>query len=372
MMHNTPAAETLWSDFAGQYQLPSFPRSGQYISGKSLLITGAGGSIGSALARFATKCDVGPLVLLDSDERRLYDLKQWLDFSGRTPHTAILGSICDSRLLSDLFTFHRPQIILHAAACKHVPLMELNPLAAASVNVLGTLALLQTASEFEASHFIMVSTDKAVLPKSVMGVTKRLAELVLFAHPDKDMVRKAVRLGNVLGSSGSVGPLFCKQINEGGPVTVSHPDARRFFLTLDRAVFLLLASLAAEYGTGILVPDLGKPKTVEELARYLIAAKVGDQRFIEVIFTGLRPGDKLEEILSSNDESTLVRDGDLFSTRQPKGPAPEVLQGVVRLVAVSVRERNLGLLLASICEAVPEYLPSPLLHPTLSQAESRK
>jgi len=156
--------------------------------------------------------------------------------------------------------------------------------------------VLQAASEYGAAQFVMVSTDKAVLPVSIMGATKRLAELVLFAHPEKALERKAVRLGNVLGSSGSVGPIFLKQIMEGGPVTVTHPNARRFFLTLDHAVTLLLSALSPEYEAGILIPDLGPPRTVEELARYLIAATAREQQGIEIIFTGLRPGDKVEEL----------------------------------------------------------------------------
>jgi FlaA1/EpsC-like NDP-sugar epimerase len=218
---------------------------------------------------------------------------------------------------------------------------------------------LQAASEYGAAQFIMVSTDKAVLPASIMGATKRLAELLLFAHPDQALQRKAVRLGNVLGSSGSVGPIFLKQITGGGPVTVTHPDARRFFLTLDHAVALLMSALSPAYETGILIPDLGPTRTIEELARYLIAATASEQG-IEIIFTGLRPGDKVEELLSSPYESVLAQD-DRFSTVQPERLAPRTLQAIVEQIALSVRQRDLPLLLESLCKAVPEYRPGHVL-----------
>jgi FlaA1/EpsC-like NDP-sugar epimerase len=301
MMDNTQDGERIWAEFAGSSRcVPSSPPLKEYISGKSLLITGAGGSIGSALARFTTTCNLGALILLDSNERSLHALEQSFDSSSKVIHVPVLGSICDSVLLSELFALYHPQIILHAAACKHVPLMELNPLAAASTNVLGTYALLQAASEYGAAQFVMVSTDKAVLPVSIMGATKRLAELLLFAHPNKALQRKAVRLGNVRGSSGSVGPIFLKQIMGGGPVTVTHRNARRFFLTLDHAVTLLMTALSPEYETGILIPDLGPARTVEELARYLIAATAREPQAIEIIFTGLKWTPKSRPFLGCN------------------------------------------------------------------------
>jgi len=335
--------------------------SKEYISGRAVLITGAGGSIGSALARFATTCNPETLILLDSNENSLHAFEQSFNSSSKVTHVPVLGSICDSALLSELFELYHPQIVLHAAACKHVPLMELNPLAAASTNVLGTYALLQAASQYGATQFIMVSTDKAVLPVSMMGATKRLAELLLFAHPDTALQRKAVRLGNVLGSSGSVGPIFFKQIMAGGPVTVTHPDARRFFLTLSHAVAILITALSPEYETGILIPDLGPARMVEELARYLIAATAREERGIEIIFTGLRPGDKLEELLSSSYESAVARDNDLFSIVQPEKLLASNLNAIVEQITLSVQHRDLGLLLEAVCNAVPEYRPSHIL-----------
>jgi len=362
MMDDTQDGESIWEQFAGNSRCVRYSSpSKEYISGRTVLITGAGGSIGSALARFATTCNPESLILLDSNENSLHAFEQSFNSSSDVTHVPVLGSICDSALLSEVFALYQPQIILHTAACKQVPLMELNPLAAASTNVLGTFALLQAASQFGATQFIMVSTDKAVLPVSIMGATKRLAELLLFAHPDKALQRKAVRLGNVLGSSGSVGPFFLKQIMAGGPVTVTHPDVRRFFLTLSHAVALLINALSPEYETGILIPDLGPARMVEELARYLIAATAREQRGIEIIFTGLRPGDKLEELLSSSYESAIARHSDLFSIVQPRELFPRNLNAIEEQITLSVKHRDLGLLLEGVSNAVPEYRPSHIL-----------
>jgi len=213
-----------------------------------------------------------------------------------------------------------------------------------------------------------------VLPVSVMGATKRLAELLLLTHPGNALQRKAVRLGNVLGSSGSVGPLFLKQIMEGGPVTVTHPHARRYFLTINHAVTLLLTALSSQYESGILIPDLGPARTVEELARYLIAATGREQQKIEIIYTGLRPGDKCEELLWSSRESVLTQDDDLFSIVRPGGLPPN-LHAIVEQITLSVQQGDLRLLLESICEAVPEYRPGPVLRQILenkNQLESLK
>ena len=359
-MCDTHAAESIWTEFAGNScSETSSLHLKEYISGKTLLITGAGGSIGSALARFADTCNVEALVLLDSSKQGLHALERSFDLSLKTAHVPVLGSICDSVWLRGIFALYHPQLILHAAACKHVPLMELNPLAAASTNVLGTYVLLQAAAEYGAAQLIMVSTDKAVLPVSVMGATKRVAELLLLAHPDNALQRKAVRLGNVLGSSGSVGPLFLKQIMEGGPVTVTDPDARRFFLTINHAVTLLLTALSSRYESGILIPDLGGPRTVEELARYLVAATAREQKNLEIIYTGLRPGDKREELLSSSEESVVAQDDAIFSIVQPR--LPPNLDAIVEQITLSVRQKDVRLLLECICEAVPEYRPSPVL-----------
>jgi FlaA1/EpsC-like NDP-sugar epimerase len=362
MIDNAQETESIWTEFAGHSRsLPSSPALRECISGKTLLITGAGGSIGSALARFASRCDLKALIVLDSNEHGLHALEQSFDSSSKPTLIPVLGSVCDSVLLSELFALYHPQIVFHAAACKHVPLMETNPLAAASTNILGTNALLQAASAYGAEQFIMVSSDKAVMPVSIMGATKRLAELLLVEHPEKALQQKAVRLGNVLGSSGSVGPLFLQQINEGGPVTVTHPDACRFFLTLNHAVTFLMTALSPEYETGILIPDLGPSRRVEELARHLIAAAGRDHPDIEIIFTGLRPGDKVEELLSSSYDRVLTQDKDPFSTVRPQRSDAGTLKTAVEEITQSVRQRDLRLLLENICKVVPEYQRGPVL-----------
>lgn len=359
MTYKAQDDERIWSGFASNpWHPPSSLPLKKYISGKTLLITGAGGSIGSALVRFATTSEAKSLILLDSNEHTLHALEESFNVPSKVTHVPILGSICDSILLAEVFGRYRPEIVLHAAACKHVPLMELNPIAAANTNVVGTYALLHAASTYGAAHFIMVSTDKAVLPISIMGATKRLAELLLLAHPKQTLQRKAVRLGNVLGSSGSVGPLFLKQIKEGGPVTITHREARRFFLTLNHAVTLLVAALSPEYETGILIPDLGPARTIGELADYLIATTAREQQKIEVMLTGLRPGDKIEELLLSSVERDQVQESDYFSVLCPNELDTEMLYAVLEQITIGVSQRDLRLVLESVCQAVPEYRPS--------------
>jgi len=360
-MRSMQDGENLWAEFAGRVGgLVASAETGEFIAGKTLLITGAGGSIGSALTRFAASHQPESLILLDSSEHGLYALEQCLDELSPVQHVPVLGSICDPALLSEVFSQYRPHIVLHAAACKHVPLMERNPLASASVNILGTQSLLQAAAAHGVADFVMVSTDKAVLPVSIMGATKRLAELLLFTPGHGGMRRKAVRLGNVLGSSGSVGPIFHRQIREGGPVTVTHPRARRFFLTLADAVALLSASLSPRYASGILVPDLGHPRRVEDLARYLMAATAGEKD-IEIVFTGLRAGDKMEEFLLSPAENAIASRQGLFSSVTPEAGAMRNVPSAADEVCQSVRRRDPQLLVEGIGRVLPEYRPSQVL-----------
>ena len=360
-MRSMKDGENLWAEFAGRVGgLASSLETEEHIAGKTLLITGAGGSIGSALARFAASHQPESLILLDSSEHGLHALEQCLDELFPVHHVTVLGSICDSALLADIFSQHRPQIVLHAAARKHVPLMERNPLAAASVNILGTQNLLQAAAAHGVVDFVMVSTDKAVLPLSIMGATKRLAELLLYTHGQGVMNRKAVRLGNVLGSSGSVGPIFLRQITDGGPVTVTHPQARRFFLTLADAVALLFASLSPQHASGILAPDLGHPRRVEDLARYLIAATAGEKD-IEIVFTGLRAGDKMEELLLSPAENAIASRQGPFSSVTPEACTVRNVPSATDEVCHSVRRRDPQLLVEAIGRVLPEYRPSQVL-----------
>jgi FlaA1/EpsC-like NDP-sugar epimerase len=331
---------------------------------KTILVTGAGGCIGSALAKTIIAANPGLLVLLDHSEENLYRIQTELEsLASAAPHLAILGDIADRDLLAELFENHQPDIIYHAAAYKHVPLMETNPLAVVRNNVFGTQALAQIAVQFKTPRFIMISTDKAVHPQSVMGVSKRIAELLLLRLSGGKTRTSAVRFGNVFGSNGSVVPRFAQQIARGGPVTVTHPDARRYFITLSEAVEIILA--AASLGeSGLFIPQLGEPVKILDLAKRMIGAEgTTPVRPIEIAFTGLRPGEKLTEQLLSKDESIEpTSDPILFRVKGPR-IADEQLDSALQKLSESVKNRNLAETLETVSGLVPEYTPSEaLLH----------
>jgi FlaA1/EpsC-like NDP-sugar epimerase len=326
------------------------------LSGKRILITGAGGWIGSALTRAVAALAPEHLVLLEAAERNLYEIDKALQqMPRRVGQTPVLGSVTQPALLEEIFRRHQPEIVFHAAAFKHVPLMEQNPFAAVENNAIGTHLLAQAAAAHKTPQLILVSTDKAVDPVSVMGASKRIAELILLANRITVTRMKAVRLGNVLGSEGSVVPLFRRQIQQGGPVTVTHPKARRYFLTTEDAVTLLLGASSAA-GQGILVPELGEPVSMESLAWHLIA-----QSHAGIVFTQLRPGDKLCEALLSDRETYLAHAGPLRAVESP-GLAPAILDDILEQLQLACRERSLDRLLTAVLRAVPEYRPSTLMH----------
>lgn len=328
------------------------------LAGRRVLITGAGGCLGSALAQAIAHSPARELLLLDASEGALYNIHQSLsELSSAIPHTPILASICDPAALSSLFHQHRPEIVLHAAACKHVPLMEANPFAAVANNALGTHTLLETAITHGCEQILMVSTDKAADPSSIMGASKRIAEFILLAPHRQPPSMKIVRLGNVLGSSGSVVPLFLRQIERGGPVTVSHPEVRRYFMTLTEAVNNLLFALASDSLSGLLVPELGDPIRILDLAMFLI----GPASNVPIVFTELRPGDKMEESLLSTRESYRdIISGPLRSVHTPT-PSSDELSASLDDLQRAVHQRNLPSLLQTVQRLVPEYHPSPSL-----------
>src|ERR1700733_1699376 len=293
--------------------------------GEKVLVTGAGGCIGSALAHRLAKSDAQHLILLDRSEHELYEIDLALDDAdGGVPHIAIVGDICDAALLEEVLEEHRPTTIYHAAAFKHVPMMEKNPLAAIRNNVFGTLALAQAAHKYKTAQLVMVSTDKGVNPRSVMGVSKRIAELILQRWNSTSTRMKAVRLGNVLGSRGSVVPLFMKQIGRGGPVTVAHPDVRRYFVSLSEAVDIVCA-VGDQQNGGKFLAQVGKPVKIVDLARQLIDdAGFAPAKEIPIAFTGLRPGEKLdEEMLFANETAEPTGDERI---RRVQGPQVDVAQ----------------------------------------------
>lgn len=282
------------------------------IAGKTVLITGAGGSIGSELCRQVARFKPARVVLFDAGEYALYAIDQW--FAVHQPDVEVVplaGDVRDAARLDEVFAAYRPQLVFHAAAYKHVPLMEIdNAWQAVRNNVLGTLQVAEHAQRYGAERFVLISTDKAVNPTNVMGATKRLAEMVCEALQCAGRANGAttqmemVRFGNVLGSTGSVIPKFAEQIARGGPVTVTHPDINRYFMSIPEAAQLVLQAAAMGQGGDVFVLDMGEPVKIVDLARNMIRLSGYDEDDIRIEFTGLRPGEKLYEELLADSETT--------------------------------------------------------------------
>ena len=278
-----------------------------FIKGKRILISGAGGSIGSELVRQCLEFHPGSLILLDNSEQNLFNIEQEVSYyETKTLIRSVLANVRDKNLLQNTFQEYRPQVVIHAAAYKHVPMQELHPWSAVSTNVLGTLHLVQLANQYSIEKFVLVSTDKAVHPVNIMGATKRLAEKVIQSVDVKETKTEftAVRFGNVIGSSGSVIPIFRKQIDRGGPVTITHPEMSRYFMSITEASQLILQAGSMNGKSGqIYLLDMGKPVRIKDMANDLIRLSgLEPEKDIPIIYTGLRPGEKLYEELVSKEE----------------------------------------------------------------------
>ena len=330
------------------------------VGGKSILITGAGGSIGSELCRQLARFGPRKLVLFEQSEFALYTLEQW--FSVHMPDIALVslaGDVKDAARLAEVFEAHEPQVVFHAAAYKHVPLMEVgNAWQAVRNNVLGTLLVAECASRFGAERFVLISTDKAVNPTNVMGATKRLAEMVCEAlHRQRDGTQfEMVRFGNVLGSTGSVIPKFQEQIARGGPVTVTHPEITRYFMSIPEAAQLVLQAAAMGQGGEIFVLDMGEPVRILDLARKMIHLSGYSDSEIRIEFTGLRPGEKLYEELLADAEQTRQTPHPKLRIARARAVNDDFLQNLRPWLAdpcqgdVQVRE--------ALMRRVPEYCPA--------------
>lgn len=272
-----------------------------YLKDEVILVTGGGGSIGSELCRQIAKYEPKKIIVYDIYENNAYDLEVELKskYKNRIDIDVVIGSIRDIERLRQVFAEYKPGVVFHAAAHKHVPLMEFNPGEAVKNNVFGTLNVAQCADEFGTKRFVLISTDKAVNPTNIMGATKRLAEMIIQAMDKRSKTEfVAVRFGNVLGSNGSVIPLFKKQIAQGGPVTVTHPEVTRYFMTIPEAAQLVIQAGAMAKGGEIFILDMGQPVKILDLARDLIKLSGFEpDEDIKIVFTGLRPGEKLYEEL---------------------------------------------------------------------------
>jgi FlaA1/EpsC-like NDP-sugar epimerase len=298
------------------------------VSGKSVMVTGAGGSIGSELCRQIIKYNPSHLILYDRYENSTFEVDRGL----RTPQhkaaiSTIIGDIQDALYLEHVFALYKPQIIFHAAAYKHVPLMENNPIEAIRNNVFGTKNLLDLAARHCAEGFVLISTDKAVNPTSIMGATKRIAEFLTVRMNSSCKTKfSTVRFGNVLGSNGSVVPIFKEQLKNGGPLTVTHPDIRRYFMLIPEAVQLVLTAAASGKGGEIFVLDMGSPVRIVDLAENFIRLSgfVPHQE-IKIAFTGLRPGEKLYEDLFDESEKIVQTHHKKLMMAVPQIPPASVL-----------------------------------------------
>ncbi len=361
----------------------------ELIRGRRVLITGAGGSIGSELCRQVLRCQPAQLILLGHGENSIFDIHNELArlvAPSRRPTSSMAAAVADGPgattaarddgqqpillpVLGDvrfrdrmeaIFRQHRPQIVFHAAAHKHVPLMEENPAEAITNNVLGTQHVVQAALAAGVERFVLISTDKAVNPTSVMGASKRVAELIVHqAATQSGRPYVAVRFGNVLGSRGSVVHTFRQQIAAGGPVTVTHPDMQRFFMTIPEAVQLVLQAAVMGTGGEVFVLDMGKPVKIVDLARDLIelsGLEVG--RDIDIVFTGLRPGEKLyEELFVPGESYTRTRHEKITIAANASHLVPTDLDQAIAQLAAAAQADDRAAVVAALQALIPEYQP---------------
>jgi len=336
------------------------------LKDKTVMITGAGGTIGSELVSQVAGYEPKQIVLIDASEMNLYNIDRELSQADDVVFNSYLGDVRDRAHMEEIFKDEKPDIILHAAALKHVPLMEVNPIAAVLTNVGGTKVIIDLALKYGAESFTLISTDKAVSPNNIMGASKRIAEMMTLASsmPGADISSSAVRFGNVLASNGSVIPLFEKQIEDGGPVTVTDKNVTRYFMTKEEAAALVLQAAALNGGqrkevSAIYVLDMGEPVNITHLAKQLIRLRgliPGED--IKIKYTGLRPGEKMEEFLTSGDEkleSTYVKGIDRFtdSVKDVKTLAKQI---DILLDAAKLRDRKR--VKKALAVLIPEFEPN--------------
>ncbi len=332
-----------------------------YLAGRRVLVTGAGGSIGSELCRQVAGFGPESLVMLGKGENSLYEIEYELGREfGKVPIKAVVGDVGDRQRMRHVLAEHRPQVVFHAAAHKHVPMMEANPGEAVKNNVFGTKTLAEEAITAGVERFVLVSTDKAVNPTSVMGATKRMAEDVvswLGARGHTKFI--TVRFGNVLGSRGSVVPLFKRQIAAGGPVTVTHPEVERYFMTIPEAVQLVIQAGAMGRGGEIFVLDMGKPVKIADLARDLIILSgLEPEVDIAIEYIGLRPGEKLyEELMTAEEGVNATKHSQIFVARSRQFRPGELEKSLKRLENAS-RQGSPEAIVRALSSWLPSYKPS--------------
>lgn len=339
-----------------------------YLDGKTVLITGCGGSIGSELCRQVIKFQPHLVILLDASEENLFKIQMELQNEKYFRHCeTVLGHVQDKQLMQDIFKKYKPQVVFHAAAYKHVPMLEKNPWEAVYNNIVGSRMIMEMSLKHSVERFVLVSTDKAVRPTNVMGTSKRVTELIMQSLQGSNTKFMAVRFGNVVGSSGSVIPLFRRQIEHGGPVTVTHPEVNRYFMTIPEASQMILQAGAMGDGGEIFVLRMGTPVKIADMARDLIrlSGKEPDVD-IEIIFTGLREGEKLyeelitvgEDILPTGHEKVMVlRSSQHSSDSRYLLATREKLNKEIDELVKDADRHDAGKIKKKLNEIVPEYTP---------------
>ncbi|MHB8770708.1 MAG: polysaccharide biosynthesis protein [Syntrophales bacterium] len=341
-----------------------------YLDGKTVLVTGCGGSIGAELCRQIVRFRPRMLILVDAGEANLFHIEMELHAElGADRCRAVLGHVQDEQLMESVFQRYRPQVVFHAAAYKHVPMLEKNPWEAVSNNVIGSRVIMGMACRYEAERFVLVSTDKAVRPTNVMGASKRVTELLLHTFPDAATRLMAVRFGNVVGSSGSVIPVFRNQIEQGGPVTVTHPEVRRFFMTIPEAAQLILQAGGMGQGGEIFILEMGTPVKIVDMARDLIRLSGREpDRDVKITFTGLRDGEKLYEelitvgegIVATKHEKIMVLRTDSLPGSAASGGTPGLpLETHLAQLCAAADRFDAAAIRQKLREIVPEYTPQP-------------
>jgi FlaA1/EpsC-like NDP-sugar epimerase len=336
---------------------------GEILAGKTVLVTGAGGSIGSELCRQIVRFQPATLILMDASEQNLYQIEmELLHENGFRNYVAVLGKVQDKDLLVSLFAHYRPTVVFHAAAYKHVPMVEGNPWEGVYNNIFASKRLMEISVRYGVERFILISTDKAVRPTNVMGATKRMTEILMQGFCAQARLAgagtrfMAVRFGNVLGSSGSVIPLFRRQIELGGPVTVTHPDMTRYFMSIEEASQLILQAATMGEGGEIFILEMGTPVRIGQMARDLIqlCGKEPDTE-IEIIYTGLRPGEKMYEELITEGEGIVPTGHEKIMVLRGNGACLEDLQESLENLKRFASTHDSEGIKAELGKVIPEY-----------------
>ena len=331
------------------------------LQGRRVLVTGGGGSIGQELCRRVAQCHPAELIILDIYENGVYEIQQELThkYGASLPLCVLIASIRDRDRIDAIFAKHRPEIVLHAAAHKHVPLMDENPAEAIKNNVFGTRNVFDAAEKHGTDKCILISTDKAVNPSSVMGASKQMCERMLAARVDSNTTFAAVRFGNVADSNGSVMPLFRRQIAEGGPVTVTDKRATRYFMSIAEACHLVLQATSMAEGGEVFVLDMGEPVNIYDLACALIRdAGLIPEKDIKIKEIGLRAGEKLTEELQTSTEKLLPTAHERIFVEKAPPISKIVVRESLKVLAIALaREGNADIVKEALQIAIPTYMP---------------